>query len=84
MYNKPIKHREFLKRFSYTVMIVFLHSRREDKTSNAKWHQEFPEFELHLLFSQMEIWFIRVIPKYLKSVQSWNLYFYYSSVLNPS
>jgi hypothetical protein len=51
MYNKPIKHREFLKLSSYTVMIVFLHSRREDKTCNAKRHQEFPEFELHLLFS---------------------------------
>jgi hypothetical protein len=84
MYNKPTKHREFLKLFSYTVMIVFLHSRREDKTCNAKRHQEFPEFELHLLLSQMGIWFIRVIPKYVKSVQSWNLYFYYSFVLNPS
>ena len=50
MYNKPTKHRVFLKLFSYTVTIVFLHSRREDKTCNAKWHQEFPEFELEKCF----------------------------------
>lgn len=51
MYNKSTKHREFLKLFSYTVMIVFLDSRRKDKTRNATWHQELPEFELQLLFS---------------------------------
>ena len=51
----------------YTSMFKFLNSKLEDKRSCSEWQQAFPDFNLLLLSSWIEFWFIKVFPKYLIS-----------------
>jgi hypothetical protein len=44
-----------------------------DKRFCTEWQQEFPDFNLLLISSWIELWFVRVVPKYLNcsTVSNW-------------
>jgi hypothetical protein len=49
----------------YIWIFIFFDSKLEDKTFCTEWQQAFPDFNLLLISSWMEFWFVRVVPKYL-------------------
>ena len=51
----------------YTLIIKFLDSRLEDKIFRIEWQQAFPNFNLQLISSWIEFWFVKIVPKYVKS-----------------
>jgi len=51
----------------YILIFKFLDSNLEDKRFCTKWQQAFPDFNLHLISSAVEFWFVKVVPKYLNS-----------------
>ena len=51
----------------YIFIFIFLGSKLEDKRFCTEWQQAFPDFNLLLISSDIEFWFVKVVPKYLKS-----------------
>jgi len=50
----------------YILIFIFLDSKLEDKWFCTEWQQSFPDFNLLLISSWIEIWFVKFDPKYLK------------------
>ena len=48
-------------------MFKFLDRKLEDKRFCTEWQQTFPDFNLLLISSWIEFWFVQVVPKYLNS-----------------
>ena len=51
----------------YILIFKFLDSNLEDKRFCTEWYQAFPDLNLLLISSAIEIWFVKVVPKYLNS-----------------
>jgi hypothetical protein len=49
----------------YSLIFMFLDSRREDKGFWTEWYQVLPKFSLFLISSWIKFWFVTVVPKYL-------------------
>jgi hypothetical protein len=52
--------------FTPTQNFNFLDSKLENKRFCTKWWQAFPDFNLLLISSRTEFWYIKAVPKYLK------------------
>jgi hypothetical protein len=48
----------------YFLIFIYLNSKLEDKRFRTEWEQAFPDFNLLLISSWMELWFVKVVPKY--------------------
>jgi hypothetical protein len=46
------------------LIFIFLGSKLEDKRFCTEWEQAFPDFKLLLISPWIELWFVRVVPKY--------------------
>ena len=51
----------------YILIFKFLDSKLEDKRFCAEWKQAIPDFNLLLISSWIELWFVKVVPKHLYS-----------------
>ena len=51
----------------YILILKVFDSKLEDKRFCTEWYQAFPEFNLLLISSWIEFWFVKVVPKYLNS-----------------
>jgi hypothetical protein len=51
----------------YVLIFKFLDSKLEDKRFYTEWQQAFPEFSLFLISSWIEVWYVKVVPRYLNS-----------------
>jgi hypothetical protein len=49
----------------YILSFIFLYSQMEDKRFYTYWWHAFPDFNLHLVSSWIEFWFVMVVPKHL-------------------
>ena len=54
----------------YILIFKFLDSKMEDKRFCTEWWQAFPDFNLLLIYSWIQFWFVKVAPKYLNSSAS--------------
>jgi hypothetical protein len=52
-------------RVLYILLFTFLNSRREHESSWTEQYQAFSDFNLHLISSWIQFWFVTVVPKYL-------------------
>jgi hypothetical protein len=50
----------------YILIFMFLENKLKDKRFCSKWQQAFSDFILLLISCWMEVWFVMVLPKYLK------------------
>ena len=51
----------------YILIFKFLGSKLKDKRFCTEWWKAFPDFNLLLITSLIEFWFVKVVPKYLNS-----------------
>jgi len=70
----------------YILIFKFLDSRLEDKRFCTEWQQAFLDFNLLLIPSWIEFWFVKFIPKYMNSStlsKELLTYFYCDFVQHP-
>jgi hypothetical protein len=51
----------------YILIFIFLDRKLENKSFCTEWYQMFPYFNLLLISSWIEFWYVRLVPKYLNS-----------------
>ena len=49
----------------YVLIFIFLDRKLEHKRFCTEWYQAFPDFNLPLISSWIEFWFVKIFPKYL-------------------